>query len=92
MSSLFFSNDKGSQMAQSRYLFAISCFQMDLLTEAEAALCPINEPGAEVLIKFCVCIIKPMTFLHICVLIPFLTPPEIGKGKKIINVKAILIT
>ncbi|KAI4376583.1 hypothetical protein MLD38_014329 [Melastoma candidum] len=39
---------KGTQMAQSRYLFAISCFQMDLLSEAELALCPPNEPGAEV--------------------------------------------
>ncbi|CAI0628672.1 unnamed protein product [Linum tenue] len=39
---------KGTQMAQSRYLFAISCFQMDLLKEAEAALCPANDPGAEV--------------------------------------------
>ncbi|XP_011048324.1 PREDICTED: cell division cycle protein 27 homolog B isoform X2 [Populus euphratica] len=39
---------KGTQMAQSRYLFAISCFQMDLLNEAEAALCPTNEPGLEV--------------------------------------------
>ncbi|KAK7340772.1 hypothetical protein VNO77_21485 [Canavalia gladiata] len=39
---------KGTQMAQSRYLFAISCFQMDLLSEAEAALSPANEPGAEV--------------------------------------------
>ncbi|TQE02397.1 hypothetical protein C1H46_012036 [Malus baccata] len=39
---------KGTQVAQSRYLFAISCFQMDLLGEAEAALCPANEPGAEV--------------------------------------------
>jgi anaphase-promoting complex subunit 3 len=38
----------GTQRAQSRYLFAISCFQMDLLNEAEAALCPPNEPGAEV--------------------------------------------
>ncbi|KAF5952352.1 hypothetical protein HYC85_010296 [Camellia sinensis] len=40
---------KGTQMAQSRYLFAISCFEMDLLNEAEAALCPANEPVAEVL-------------------------------------------
>ncbi|CAJ2669251.1 unnamed protein product [Trifolium pratense] len=39
---------KGTQMAQSRYLFAISCFQMDLLNEAEAALCPANEPSVEV--------------------------------------------
>ncbi|XP_019442777.1 PREDICTED: cell division cycle protein 27 homolog B-like [Lupinus angustifolius] len=39
---------KGTQMAQSRYLFAISCFQMDLFSEAEAALCPANEPNAEV--------------------------------------------
>jgi hypothetical protein len=44
--SLFY---EGMQMAQSRYLFALSCFQMDLLKEAEAALCPANEPGAEVL-------------------------------------------
>ena len=39
---------EGAQMAQSRYLFAISCFQMDLLSEAEAALCPVNEPSVEV--------------------------------------------
>lgn len=39
---------KGTQMAQSRYLFAISCFQMDLLNEAEAALCSSNETSSEV--------------------------------------------
>ncbi|GLT51701.1 hypothetical protein SLA2020_250940 [Shorea laevis] len=39
---------KGTQMAQSRYMFAVSCFQMDLLNEAEAALCPANEPNAEI--------------------------------------------
>ncbi|XP_010913872.1 cell division cycle protein 27 homolog B isoform X2 [Elaeis guineensis] len=39
---------KGSKMPQSRYLFAISCFQMNLLREAETALCPANEPNAEV--------------------------------------------
>lgn len=39
---------KGTLMAQSRYLFALSCFQMDLLAEAEAALCPTSESGAEV--------------------------------------------
>ncbi|XP_058002005.1 cell division cycle protein 27 homolog B-like isoform X3 [Hevea brasiliensis] len=39
---------KGTQKAQSRYLFAISCFQMNLLNEAETALCPANEPNAEV--------------------------------------------
>ncbi|XP_022731116.1 cell division cycle protein 27 homolog B-like isoform X2 [Durio zibethinus] len=39
---------KGTQTAQSRYLFAISCFQMDLLSEAETALCPANEPGGEI--------------------------------------------
>ncbi|XP_071722429.1 cell division cycle protein 27 homolog B [Rutidosis leptorrhynchoides] len=39
---------KGTRMAQSRYLFAISCFQMDLLNEAEDALCPANEPSAEI--------------------------------------------
>ncbi|GMI81269.1 HOBBIT [Hibiscus trionum] len=38
----------GTQTAQSRYLFAISCFQMDLLSEAEAALCHANEPGGEI--------------------------------------------
>ncbi|XVF88611.1 hypothetical protein PTKIN_Ptkin19aG0064900 [Pterospermum kingtungense] len=39
---------KGTQTAQSRYLFAISCFQMDLLKDAETALCPANEPGGEI--------------------------------------------
>ncbi|XP_058187080.1 cell division cycle protein 27 homolog B-like isoform X2 [Rhododendron vialii] len=39
---------KGTQMAQSRYLFAISCFQMDLLSEAEASLSPVTDPTAEV--------------------------------------------
>ena len=39
---------EGAQMAQSRYLFPISCFQMGLLSEAEAALCPANEPSVEV--------------------------------------------
>ncbi|XP_016558908.1 cell division cycle protein 27 homolog B isoform X2 [Capsicum annuum] len=39
---------KGTSMAQSRYLFALSCFQMGLLTEAEMALCLPNEPAAEV--------------------------------------------
>ncbi|XP_062090877.1 cell division cycle protein 27 homolog B [Humulus lupulus] len=39
---------KGTQLAQSRYLFAMSCFRMDLLNEAETALCPPNEPSAEV--------------------------------------------
>ena len=82
-------------MAQSRYLFAISCFQMDLLTEAEAALCPVNEPGAEVFSKFCVCFIKPISFLHIYVLIPLLPPSEIEiekKGEKTINTIDILLT
>lgn len=39
---------KGTQMAQSRYLFAFSCFQMDLLNEAEKVLSPANESGLEV--------------------------------------------
>ena len=68
-------------MAQSRYLFAISCFQMDLLTEAEAALCPVNEPGAEVFSKFCVCFIKPISFLHIYAYPP-LTPVRNRNRKK----------
>ncbi|KAK6120461.1 hypothetical protein DH2020_045798 [Rehmannia glutinosa] len=38
---------KGTQMAQCRYLFALSCFQMDLMNEAEAALSP-SESCAEV--------------------------------------------
>ncbi|CAA3004497.1 cell division cycle 27 homolog B isoform X1, partial [Olea europaea subsp. europaea] len=38
---------KGTRMAECRYLFALSCFQMDLLKEAEAALCPPNESSAE---------------------------------------------
>ncbi|EPS64113.1 hypothetical protein M569_10668, partial [Genlisea aurea] len=32
---------KGSRLPECRYLFALSCFQMDLLKEAEAALSPI---------------------------------------------------
>lgn len=39
---------KGSQLPQSRYLFALSCFQMDLLNEAEMAMCPANESMVEV--------------------------------------------
>ncbi|GFY92020.1 CDC27 family protein [Actinidia rufa] len=39
---------KGTQLAQSRYLFAISCFQMDLLNEAETALYLANDANAEV--------------------------------------------
>ncbi|XP_078443361.1 CDC27 family protein isoform X2 [Wolffia australiana] len=36
---------KERKMPQSRYLFAIACFEMNLLREAETALCP---PNAEV--------------------------------------------
>lgn len=36
-------------MALSRYLFAVACYQMDLLSEAEAALSPVNEPSVEVI-------------------------------------------
>ncbi|XP_021294653.1 cell division cycle protein 27 homolog B [Herrania umbratica] len=39
---------KGMQMAQSRYLFALACLEMDLFGEAEAALLPIEELSAEV--------------------------------------------
>ncbi|KAJ3679019.1 hypothetical protein LUZ60_017030 [Juncus effusus] len=39
---------KGKKLAQSRYLFAVSCYKMELLKEAEAALCPPNEPTNEV--------------------------------------------
>ncbi|KAL0319069.1 UNVERIFIED_CONTAM: Cell division cycle protein 27B [Sesamum angustifolium] len=38
---------KGTHMPQCRYLFALSCFQMDLMNEAEAALSP-NESSSEV--------------------------------------------
>ncbi|KAB2037275.1 hypothetical protein ES319_D03G063200v1 [Gossypium barbadense] len=39
---------KGMQMAQSRYLFAIACLEMDLFCEAEAALLPVKDLCAEV--------------------------------------------
>ncbi|ESQ48300.1 hypothetical protein EUTSA_v10021943mg [Eutrema salsugineum] len=39
---------KGSKMPQSRYLFAFSCFKLDLLGEAEAALLPTEEYVEEV--------------------------------------------
>ncbi|KAJ8449539.1 hypothetical protein Cgig2_005561 [Carnegiea gigantea] len=39
---------KGTRMDQSRYLFALACFQMDLLSEAETALSPAHESGLEV--------------------------------------------
>ncbi|XP_039838569.1 cell division cycle protein 27 homolog B-like isoform X2 [Panicum virgatum] len=39
---------KGKKLPESRYLFAMSCFQMNLLREAEDTLCPVNEPNIEV--------------------------------------------
>uniref|UniRef100_A0A0E0Q0A2 Cdc23 domain-containing protein n=1 Tax=Oryza rufipogon TaxID=4529 RepID=A0A0E0Q0A2_ORYRU len=39
---------KGKKLPESRYLFAMSCFRMNLLREAEEALCPVNEPSIEV--------------------------------------------
>ncbi|XP_039053686.1 cell division cycle protein 27 homolog B-like [Hibiscus syriacus] len=39
---------KGMEMAQSRYLFAIACLEMDLFSEAEAALMPIEHLCTEV--------------------------------------------
>ncbi|XP_052158987.1 cell division cycle protein 27 homolog B isoform X2 [Oryza glaberrima] len=39
---------KGKKLPESRYLFAMSCFRMNLLREAEEALCPVNEPNIEV--------------------------------------------
>lgn len=39
---------KGKKLPESRYLFAISCFRMNLLREAEETLCPVNEPNIEV--------------------------------------------
>ena len=40
---------EGTQSAQSRYLFALVCFDVGLLREAEVALCPLNEPSTEVI-------------------------------------------
>ncbi|ONM35668.1 cell division cycle protein 27 homolog B isoform X8 [Zea mays] len=39
---------KGKKLPESRYLFATSCFRMNLLREAEEILCPVNEPNMEV--------------------------------------------
>ncbi|WVZ98400.1 hypothetical protein U9M48_043851 [Paspalum notatum var. saurae] len=39
---------KGKKLPESRYLFATSCFRMNLLREAEETLCPVNEPNVEV--------------------------------------------
>ncbi|CAA0382624.1 unnamed protein product [Arabidopsis thaliana] len=39
---------KGSKTPQSRYLFAFSCFKLDLLGEAEAALLPCEDYAEEV--------------------------------------------
>ncbi|KAF6161640.1 hypothetical protein GIB67_017278 [Kingdonia uniflora] len=39
---------KGTRMTQSRYLFAMACFQMDLLGEAEAALCSTSDNSSEI--------------------------------------------
>uniref|UniRef100_A0A0E0C929 Uncharacterized protein n=1 Tax=Oryza meridionalis TaxID=40149 RepID=A0A0E0C929_9ORYZ len=38
---------KGKKLPESRYLFAMSCFRMNLLREAEEALSPVNEPNIE---------------------------------------------
>nr|CAB3468448.1 unnamed protein product [Digitaria exilis] len=38
---------KGKKLPESRYLFAMSCFRMNLLREAEDTLCPVNEPNIE---------------------------------------------
>eukprot|EP00249_Psilotum_nudum_P000982 c13222_g1_i1 orf=51-2417(+) len=39
---------KGTKLGQSRYLFALACYDMGNLVEAENALLPHGEPGAEV--------------------------------------------
>ncbi|GMJ15757.1 hypothetical protein HRI_005244900 [Hibiscus trionum] len=39
---------KGMQTTQSRNLFVMPCFQMDLLNEAETVLCSANDPGGEI--------------------------------------------
>ena len=45
----FFSTvNEGKKLPESRYLFAMSCFRMNLLREAEDTLCPVNEPNIEV--------------------------------------------
>jgi anaphase-promoting complex subunit 3 len=43
---------EGKKLPESRYLFATSCFRMNLLREAEETLCPVNEPNMEVYIIF----------------------------------------
>ena len=52
----------GTQMAQSRYLFALSCFRMDLLAEAEKALLPMHDSNLEVILAI---ILKSMFSLCI---------------------------
>ncbi|CAI0425560.1 unnamed protein product [Linum tenue] len=39
---------QNNQAYSAYHILKVSCFQMDLLKEAEAALCPANDPGAEV--------------------------------------------
>lgn len=39
---------KGTKSAQLRYLFALACFEMGNLAEAESALLPLGESGVEV--------------------------------------------
>jgi anaphase-promoting complex subunit 3 len=45
---LFLMLYEGKKLPESRYLFATSCFRMNLLREAEEILCPVNEPNMEV--------------------------------------------
>ena len=45
---LFLLYYEGKKLPESRYLFAMSCFRMNLLHEAEDTLCPVNEPNIEV--------------------------------------------
>lgn len=40
--------NEGSKTPQSRYLFAVSCFKLDRLGEAEAALLPSEDHVEEV--------------------------------------------
>jgi len=50
--------NEGTRMPQSRYMFALSCFQMNLLREAETALCPASEPNSEVYNPWCLFLIS----------------------------------
>jgi anaphase-promoting complex subunit 3 len=54
---LFLLYYEGKKLPESRYLFAMSCFRMNLLREAEDTLCPVNETN-ETNIEVCSMFVK----------------------------------